>query len=69
MYSDHVLWIIAQERQQRFLEEVEAERLVASLRPRKKERPVFWQRVSGEVGGLMVAAGQRLQTQHATKKL
>ena len=61
-FSDHTLWIIAQERQKQFLKEAQTRRLARLLRDSRKEGPTFWRQLSWRVGSLMITFGRRLQT-------
>ncbi len=61
-FSDHTLWIIAQERQKQFLKEAQTRRLARLLRKSRKEGPTLWRQLSWRVGSLMITFGRRLQT-------
>ena len=65
--SENMLRIIANERQQQFLQEAEADRARRLCQESKPKQVKLWQRLTWRVGGLMVIWGQRLQLRQEQK--
>ena len=67
LFSDDILWIMAQERHQAFLKEAEARRLRRLLQENNPTQPRIRQRLTWWVGGLMIRWGQHLQPRQEQK--
>ena len=67
--NDYMGEIIAQERHQELLEEVEVNRLLRLLEETNNSQPKFWRQLRRRVGSSMISAGHRLQAQPECRNL